>query len=134
MKDLVIIGGGPAGTSAGVYAARKRLNTVLITKEFGGQSVVSSDIQNWIGTPHISGDDLAKAFKSHLLEYADTVLTLQTGSVASISKTDAGFLVTLADNSTIETKTVLITAGADRRKLSVPGADTLLRLLRRSTF
>lgn len=124
MKDLVIIGGGPAGTSAGVYAARKRLSTVLITKEFGGQSVVSSDIQNWIGTPHISGDALAKSFTAHLKEYADTVLTLTTGSVTAITPREGGFTVTLDDASTIETKTVLIAAGADRRRLTVPGADT----------
>lgn len=124
MKDLVIIGGGPAGTAAGVYAARKRLTTVLITKEFGGQSVVSSDIQNWIGTPHISGDALATSFTAHLKEYADTVLTLTTGKVTSITPLSGGFTVTLDDASSIETKTVLIAAGADRRRLTVPGADT----------
>jgi alkyl hydroperoxide reductase subunit F len=52
--DLIIIGGGPAGVSAGVYAARKRLKTLLITPEFGGQSVVSEGIENWIGTVKIS--------------------------------------------------------------------------------
>ncbi len=50
--DLIIVGGGPAGTSAAVYAARKQLRTLLILKEWGGQSTVSEDIQNWIGTPH----------------------------------------------------------------------------------
>ena len=51
--DLIIIGGGPAGTAAAVYAARKQLKTLLILKEWGGQSIVSDDIQNWIGRPHI---------------------------------------------------------------------------------
>ncbi len=59
MFDLIIIGGGPGGTAAAVYAARKQLKTCLVVKEWGGQSTVSSDIQNWIGTPHISGNDLA---------------------------------------------------------------------------
>ena len=57
--DLAILGGGPAGVATGVYAARKRLKTVFITKDFESQSVVSPDIQNWIGTPNISGNDLA---------------------------------------------------------------------------
>ena len=64
--DLIIIGGGPAGVAAGVYAARKRLRTVLIAGEIGGQSVVSEGIENWIGTPKISGADLAKSFKTHI--------------------------------------------------------------------
>ncbi|MBY0329016.1 FAD-dependent oxidoreductase, partial [Patescibacteria group bacterium] len=54
MYDLVIIGGGPAGAAAAVYAARKRLKTLMITEEVGGQSSVSETIYNWIGTPEIS--------------------------------------------------------------------------------
>ncbi|KKW17322.1 MAG: Pyridine nucleotide-disulfide oxidoreductase, FAD/NAD(P)-binding domain-containing protein [Candidatus Kaiserbacteria bacterium GW2011_GWB1_50_17] len=64
MYDLIIVGGGPAGASAAVYAARKRLKTLFITEEWGGQSVVSTDIQNWIGTTSISGADLAKNLKT----------------------------------------------------------------------
>jgi alkyl hydroperoxide reductase subunit AhpF len=65
MYEVAIIGGGPAATAAAVYAARKLLKTVLITESFGGQSVVSEEIQNWIGTPKISGNDLAKSFEAH---------------------------------------------------------------------
>src|SRR3989344_4251618 len=64
--DLVIIGGGPAGVAAGVYAARKKIKTVLITDIFGGQSLVSDDIGNWIGEAHISGFDLAQKMEKHL--------------------------------------------------------------------
>ena len=64
--DLIIIGGGPAGVAAGVYAARKCLKTVLITDEFGGQSIVSEGVENWIGTIKLSGTDLAKNLKTHL--------------------------------------------------------------------
>jgi len=64
--DLTIIGGGPAGTASAVYAARKQLKTLLITNDFGGQSVVSTDIQNWIGTISISGQNLAESFKKHV--------------------------------------------------------------------
>ena len=65
--DLIIIGGGPAGTAAAVYAARKRLQTLMLIHEWGGQSIVSEQIYNWIGTTSISGNDLAKSFKDHVL-------------------------------------------------------------------
>ena len=79
MYDLIIIGGGPAGTAAAVYAARKQLKTLLIVKEWGGQSIVSEDIQNWIGTPHISGNDLAKSLKAHVMEYKGDILEIAEG-------------------------------------------------------
>ena len=121
--DLIIIGGGPAASSAGVYAARKRLSTVLIAGEFGGQSTVSADIQNWIGTPHISGADLAKSLKQHVLEYAGDVLQLKEGVlVNNISGTAGNFTVTTDKNETIQSRAVLITTGSKRRNLEVPGA------------
>ena len=67
MYDLAIIGGGPAGVAAGVYAARKRLKTVFIAESIGGQSIDSTGIENWIGTEKISGMDLAKSLERHLL-------------------------------------------------------------------
>ena len=64
--DTAIIGAGPAGVSAGVYAARKQLKTLFVTKEWGGQSVVSPGIQNWIGTIEIAGEELAKQLKAEI--------------------------------------------------------------------
>ena len=123
MYDLIIIGGGPAGVSAGVYASRKQLKSLLITKEFGGQSVVSEDIQNWIGTPHISGADLAKSFEDHLREYAKDVVDIKEGTLVSgITKTDDGFKVATSDGEVHKSTAVLIATGSDRRKLEVPGA------------
>lgn len=124
MYDLVIIGGGPGGIAAGVYAARKQLKTLFITKEWGGQSTVSPDIQNWIGTPSISGDALATSLKTHLETYAGEYVEIKNGYVTDIAKKDEVFSTTLQDGSTYESHTVLITTGSDRRKLSVPGADT----------
>ncbi|MBX4211166.1 FAD-dependent oxidoreductase, partial [Candidatus Parcubacteria bacterium] len=77
MYDLAIIGGGPGGVAAGVYAARKKLKTVLITDTFGGQSIVSQEIQNWIGTVSIHGEELAKRFKEHLKAYADKFVDIK---------------------------------------------------------
>lgn len=121
--DLIIIGGGPAGTAAGVYAARKQLKTKLIAAELGGQSVVSPDIQNWIGTPSISGDELARQFKAHLEANAGEWLELAIGAkVTKVEKTGDNFAVTTDKGEQLETKAVLLAAGAVRRKLEVPGA------------
>lgn len=123
LYDLIIIGGGPAGTAAAVYAARKQLKTLLILKEWGGQSTVSEDIQNWIGTPHISGAKLAESLKSHVLEYKGDVLNIAEDEyVAKVEGTDGNFTVT-TDKNSYNSKTVLVSTGSARRKLDVPGAD-----------
>lgn len=121
--DLTIIGGGPAGVAAGVYASRKRLKTLLITKEWGGQSTVSSDIQNWIGTPTISGMDLAKSLEQHLKTYADDFLFIKEKLlVTDIKKTNDIFTVTTSGGEEITSKSVLVASGSSRRQLHVPGA------------
>lgn len=122
--DLIIIGGGPAGCAAAVYAARKQLKTLLIVKEWGGQSTVSEDIQNWIGTPHISGADLAKSLRLHVEEYKGDILTITESEVTALSGADGNFTVTTS-KGTETSKTVLISSGSSRRRLEVPGADTL---------
>jgi len=124
MYDLVIIGGGPAASAAAVYAARKRLQTALIAGEFGGQSVVSADIQNWIGTPHIAGADLAKNLKAHVLEYAGEFLDVREGVlVTGVTGTAGNFSLTLSKGDPIIARSVLIASGSNRRKIDVPGAD-----------
>jgi alkyl hydroperoxide reductase subunit F len=123
MFDLIIIGGGPAGISAGVYAARKKLKTLVIAQELAGQSAVSHEIQNWIGEQNISGQDLAKKLEAHLRSYEGPDLTIKVPEkVTSLVKVGDNFTVK-TDKGEYEAKTVLITAGATRRKLSVLGAD-----------
>jgi NADH-dependent peroxiredoxin subunit F len=122
--DLIIIGGGPAGSAAAVYAARKQLKTLLIVKEWGGQSIVSEDIQNWIGTPHISGAELAKSLRSHVEEYKGDVLTILESEVTSIAGSEGDFVVKTQKGDQ-GGKTVLIATGSVRRRLEVPGADVL---------
>lgn len=125
LYDLAIIGGGPAGVAAGVYASRKRLKTVFITKDWGGQSTVSEGIENWIGTVKISGIDLAKNLEAHLRAYADDIVDIRAGEmVAEVRKEDEGFVVK-TDAGEYSAKTVLVTAGSSRRKLEVPGAEKL---------
>ncbi len=121
--DLAIIGGGPAGVAAGVYAARKRLKTVFITKDFDGQSAVSLDVQNWIGSPHITGAELAKNLENHLKEYASDIVDIKKGELAqSVKKTPTGFSITTSKNNTYEARTILVTSGSRRRQLEAPGA------------
>ncbi len=123
--DLIILGGGPAGTSAGVYASRKQLRTLLITKEWGGQSTVSPDIQNWIGTPSISGDNLAKSLKTHLETYADSVVDIISNQHATkvVKNDDATFTVTLENDESYQSLAILVATGSTRRHLSASGAD-----------
>lgn len=125
MYDLIIIGGGPSGIAAGVYAARKKLHTVLVAEEIGGQSTVSEGIENWVGTPKISGADLAKAFKTHLDAVKDDIVTLATGErIVSLEKTNEGtFLAKTKTGKEFSAKAVLLASGAGRRKLNVPGAQ-----------
>ena len=124
MYDLIIIGGGPAGVAAGVYAARKQLKTVLISEEIGGQSVVSDGIENWIGMPKISGADLAKSLRAHLDAVKGDFVTLSLSErVGSLTKTNEGFVAITKTGKEFTGKAVLIASGAGRRKLSIPGAE-----------
>jgi alkyl hydroperoxide reductase subunit F len=123
LYDLIIIGGGPAGTAAAVYAARKQLKTLLIVKEWGGQSTVSEDIQNWIGTPHISGADLAKSLKAHVEEYKGDILTILESEVTGVAGTDGDFTVSTSKGEQ-KSKTILVSTGSIRRRLEAGGADT----------
>ncbi|MDQ1282032.1 MAG: dehydrogenase [Patescibacteria group bacterium] len=126
--DLIIVGGGPAGASAAIYAARKRMKAILILKEWGGQSVVSSDIQNWIGTPHISGADLAKNLESHVKEYAGEFLKIKVGSMVTNSEIENSLdgnliKISLESGENIFGKSLLITTGSNRKKIDIKGAD-----------
>jgi NADH-dependent peroxiredoxin subunit F len=124
MHDLIIIGGGPAGVAAGVYAARKHLKSVLIAEEIGGQSTVSEGIENWIGTVKIPGADLAKALHGHLDAYkADMVETVLEERVEKLERTDAGFTATTGSGKQYSASAVLIASGATRRRLEAEGAD-----------
>src|SRR3989338_7030750 len=125
LYELAIVGGGPAVAAAAIYAARKRLKTVMVLEEWGGQSGVSSDIQNWIGTPSISGADLADNLKKHVMQYAGEFLTIISPVRATgLKPDDMSVEITLSKGDPIVASTVLITTGANRRKLEVPGADT----------
>jgi NADH-dependent peroxiredoxin subunit F len=124
MEDLAIIGGGPAGVAAGVYAARKRLKTVLITEAFGGQSTESPGIENWIGSINIPGPDFGKMLEAHVRHYSgESVAIKSPEKVEKISRIEGGFELSTNSGNSYQAKTVLITTGSTRRKLDIPGAQ-----------
>jgi alkyl hydroperoxide reductase subunit F len=123
MYDVAIIGGGPGGCAAAVYAARKLLKTVLITDLFGGQSIVSEEVQNWIGTTAISGEALAKNLEAHVRAYAGSVVDIVKGErVEKVVSENGNFTLTTKSSKSYNAKAVLVTAGGSRRKLDVPGS------------
>lgn len=124
MYEVVIIGGGPAGVAAGVYAARKKINAALITESFGGQSLVSADIQNWIGTKSVSGVEFAEMLEGHLKNQEDIDI-VEGDLVVAVEKRGEGFLVKTKEGRELETKTVLVATGSRRKKLGVPGEKEL---------
>ncbi len=120
MYDLIIIGGGPAGVAAGVYAARKKIKALVIAENFGGQSVVSAGIENWIGAKSLSGFDFARNLEEHLRAQED--LEIMDGDrVVRIEKNGDHFIATTAQGKNLETKTIFVGSGSRRRTLGVPG-------------
>jgi alkyl hydroperoxide reductase subunit AhpF len=120
MYDLIIIGGGPGGVAAGVYAARKKMKTLLITDGFGGQSLVSAGIENWIGTKVISGYELAKGLEEHLRAQKDVEI-VANDLVSKLEKKEGSFSITTKNGKNFESKYVLLASGSRRKKLGIPG-------------
>lgn len=137
LYDIVIVGGGPAGCASAVYTARKRLKTLLITESFGGQSIVSDDIQNWIGELHISGFDLAQKLEAHVRSFPDMIeikmpeKVTEVKSIKCLPADKAGdaktricdFDIKTEQGSSYQAKAIILAAGARRRKLGVPGEE-----------
>ncbi len=122
--DLCIIGGGPAGVAAGVYAARKKLKTVFITENFRNQSAVSENIQNWIGSISISGEELTTNLEKHLKSYSKEIDIKEKEIVTKLTKNDDNtFKIVTDKGNEYNSKTVLVASGSVRRKLKVKGAE-----------
>jgi thioredoxin reductase len=126
MFELIIIGGGPAGVAGGVYSARKQLKTLLITDLFGGQSIVSDGIENWIGDIKISGADLAKKLEDHLYAYAENFLEVKKNERVEKIKQNPDKTFTIKTNKgEYSGKSILIATGSNRKKLTAINADKL---------
>ncbi len=121
LYDTIIIGGGPAGAAAAVYAGRKRLKALFITDEFGGQSNVSACIENWIGEPAITGMQLAAKLKKHI--EAQKGLEIKSGerAIEVTEKPGCIFVVKTDQDQVYQTKTVIIATGGRHKRLNLPG-------------
>lgn len=124
MYDVIIIGGGPAGLAAAVYLARQKLKFLLLTGVVGGQTLLSSEVDNYLGFHLIDGVQLVGEFKKHLADYKDAFELREGEAVAKIEAKDAEFRVT-TDKGSYETKTVLVATGEKHRELNVPGEKEL---------
>lgn len=124
--DLIIIGAGPAGMTAAVYAARKKLKTLILTQDIGGQAAWSSDVENYLGFSMISGAHLVEKFEKHLQEFKEEVeLRLVTKGVDKIEKNNNVFSVHAAAN-TEKAKSVIIAGGKIPKPLGVVGEEEFL--------
>ncbi len=121
MYDTIIIGGGPAGVAAAIYTARKKMKTLLIAEEIGGQSMPAAEIENWIGITKISGVELAQNLEKHLR--AQEEVEVNVGERATKVEGKGGNFKVITGSQEYETKTVILCSGARRRRLEVPGED-----------
>lgn len=140
--DLVILGSGPAGLGAAIYAQRAELKTLVIEKEMvsGGQVLTTYEVDNYAGLPGIGGFDLGMKFREHAdalgAEFAeDTVIRVEDVETAEVAETDdlvkaaevgAGLKKIVCENETYFAKSVIIATGAHHRKLEVPGEEELV--------
>jgi len=117
--DLIIIGGGPAGISAGIYVARLGVKALLITKEFGGQiGKKAVDIENYPGFTKISGPELIKKMEDHL---RSNEIDIEMDEVVKIEKKEGRFIVLTKGDKEYETLSIILSSGSDPRPLEVPG-------------
>lgn len=117
--DVAIIGGGPAGITASVYAARKGLSCLLLTKDFAGQVAQSAIVENYLGFGSVTGMELMQSFKKQLDEYD---VDIKEKEVLKIESGGDSFVINVEGGS-FESRTVIIASGGKPRKLDIPGED-----------
>ncbi len=117
--DVLVIGAGPAGLTAGLYAARANLRTVLVERGIPGGELLNTDlIEDYPGFISITGMELAQKMEEHARKFG---LEIEHGAVVTIKRKDAGFVTTTEEGDVYQSKTVIMTAGGVPRKLEVPG-------------
>lgn len=119
--DVLIVGGGPAGASASIYAARKGIRTGIVAERFGGQVMDTLAIENFISIKETEGPKLVSALEEHVKEYEVDIMNLQRAK--GLSKKDKMIEVELESGATLSSKTVILATGARWKKLGVPGEE-----------
>ena len=123
MHDLIIIGGGPAGMTAAVYAARKRIDALLVSKDLGGQPLTTVGIENYMGYQYIEGPELMQKFHEQVTQFP---IEQKIGQVVvALSRLDAGFEVSTDKGESYQAKAVIMATGKRPRPLNVPGEERL---------
>ncbi|MFA5023881.1 MAG: thioredoxin-disulfide reductase [Patescibacteria group bacterium] len=118
MYDLIIIGSGPAGMTAGIYAVRREMKTLIIGRELGGQMVWANEIENYPGFEKITSFELINRMKQQVVNFG---VEIKNDEVKKIKKTNEGNFLLYANRETFEAKTVIIAMGLSPRRLAVPG-------------
>ncbi|NLM29264.1 MAG: FAD-dependent oxidoreductase [Methanomicrobiales archaeon] len=121
--DTVIVGAGPAGLTAAVYAARKLMKTVIISEKIGGQATWSWSIENYMGFRMITGEDLIRKFEEQV---RGLDVTLELDSVRSVQKEGDIFLVRAASGNTYRCRSIILAPGKHPRTLGLPDEDRLM--------
>ncbi|MDX5331388.1 MAG: alkyl hydroperoxide reductase subunit F, partial [Caulobacteraceae bacterium] len=122
--DVLVIGGGPAGAAAAIYAARKGIRTGVVAERFGGQVLDTLGIENLTGTPHTEGPKLAADMERHVRDYEVDIMNLQRAAKLIGAERTGGLIeVQLENGASLKSRSVILATGARWRQMNVPGED-----------